>query len=70
VNRLMRELGPISALPPAFPLAVDALMPLRAAAERAGKPDFSPLWSGQNASACREAPAAAVTSELASGVRS
>jgi nitronate monooxygenase len=70
VNRLMRELGPISALPPAFPLAVDALMPLRAAAERAGKPDFSPLWSGQTASACREAPAAAVTSELASGVRS
>ena len=46
----MRELGPISPAPPAFPLATAALAPLRAEAERAGSGDFSPLWSGQNAS--------------------
>ena len=53
VNRLMRELGPISPLAPAFPLAVAALAPLRAKAESRASGDFSPLWCGQNASACR-----------------
>jgi nitronate monooxygenase len=65
VNRIVRELGPISALAPAFPLANAAVMPLRAAAERAGSGDFSPLWSGQNASGCKEVPAAQLTRELA-----
>ena len=36
VNRIMRELGPICASAPAFPLATAALAPLRAAAERRG----------------------------------
>ena len=67
VNRLMRELGPISAAPPEFPLATAAIAPLRAAAERAGSGDFSPLWSGQNARGCREVPAAQLTRELAAG---
>ena len=67
VNRLMRELGPLSALPPAFPLATAALAPLRAAAEAAGRTDFSPLWCGDNRSGCREAPAAAIVHELARG---
>jgi nitronate monooxygenase len=44
VNRLMRELGPLRAGVPAFPLATSAIMPLRAAAERRGSGDFSPLW--------------------------
>ena len=44
VNRLMRELGPISGLAPAFPLATAAIAPLRAKAEAQGKGDFSPLW--------------------------
>lgn len=57
VNRLMRDLGPLSPLAPAFPLAVGALAPLRAAAEAQGSGDFSPLWSGQNASGCRAVPA-------------
>ncbi len=57
VNRLMRELGPISTLPPAFPSAVNALAPLRAAAEQAGRGDFSPLWAGQDVSGCRAVPA-------------
>ena len=67
VNRLMREIGPISVVAPAFPLATAALAPLRAAAERAGTGDFSPLWSGQNARGCRAVPAAQVTRELAAG---
>jgi nitronate monooxygenase len=65
VNRLMRELGPMSAQAPAFPLAANAVAPLRAAAERLGRGDFSPLWAGQNASGCRAAPAAEVTRSLA-----
>ncbi len=65
MNRVMRELGPISSAPPAFPLATSAIVPLRAKAEAAGSGDFSPLWSGQNASGCREIPAAELTRELA-----
>ena len=65
VNRMMRELGPMSDLPPAFPLATPALAPLRAAAEARGMGDFSPLWAGQNASGCQEIPAAELTRELA-----
>ena len=65
VNRLMRELGPITGAAPAFPLATAAIAPLRAAAERAGSGDFSPLWSGQNARGCREVPAAQLTRDLA-----
>jgi nitronate monooxygenase len=65
VNRIIRELGPMSAAAPAFPLATAAIAPLRARAEGAGSGDFSPLWSGQNASGCREIPAAELTRELA-----
>ncbi|MCY7389098.1 MAG: nitronate monooxygenase [Burkholderiales bacterium] len=68
VNRLMRELGAISPAAPAFPLATAAIAPLRASAERAGSGDFSPLWSGQNASGCKEIPAAQLTRELAAGI--
>lgn len=68
VNRIMRELGPLSAAPPAFPLATAAIAPLRAKAESQGSGDFSPLWSGQNASGCREIPAAELTRELAAGL--
>jgi nitronate monooxygenase len=65
VNRLMRELGPVSAVVPDFPLAASALAPLRAKAEGQHRGDFSPLWSGQNASGCREIPAAELTRNLA-----
>lgn len=57
VNRLMRELGPLSDLAPHFPYASGALAPLRAAAEKAGDSGFSPLWAGQNVSGCRDLPA-------------
>jgi nitronate monooxygenase len=65
MNRLMRELGAMSAAAPAFPLAAAAVAPLRAKAEAQGSGDFSPLWSGQNASGCREIPAAQLTRDLA-----
>ena len=65
VNRVMKELGPVSAAVPPFPLATAAIAPLRAKAEAQGKGDFSPLWSGQNASGCKEIPAAELTRELA-----
>ena len=66
VNRLMRELGSISAAAPEFPLATAAIAPLRAAAEKLGSGDFSPMWSGQNPSGCKEIGAADLTRELAS----
>jgi nitronate monooxygenase len=65
VNRIMKELGPISNIAPAFPLAAAAVLPLRAKAESAGSGDFSPLWSGQNASGCREISAGQLTRDLA-----
>jgi nitronate monooxygenase len=65
VNRLIRELGPMNPSTPAFPLAADAIAPLRAHAEKQGCGDFSPLWAGQNASGCREIAAAQLTRELA-----
>jgi nitronate monooxygenase len=65
VNRVMRELGPISGAAPAFPLATAAIGPLRAKAERDGSGDFSPLWCGQNATGCKEVPADQLTRELA-----
>jgi nitronate monooxygenase len=68
VNRLVREVGPISPAAPAFPLATSAVAPLRARAEGLGSGEFSPLWSGQNASGCKEVPAARLTRELASGL--
>ncbi len=64
VNRIMRELGSISAAAPEFPLATSAIAPLRAAAEKIGSSDFSPLWSGQNATGCKEIGAAELTREL------
>ncbi len=67
VNRLMRELGSFPDAAPAFPLAGNAIGPLRAAAEAQGSGDCSPLWAGQNASGCREDSAALVTAWLAEG---
>ena len=65
VNRVMRELGPLSPVAPTFPLATAAIAPLRAHAERLGSGDFSPLWAGQNTSGCRAIGAAELTRQLA-----
>jgi len=67
VNRVMRELGPMNPVAPAFPLAGAAMAPLRAHWEAKGSGDFSPLWSGQNASGCRDLPAAEITRSLIEG---
>jgi nitronate monooxygenase len=67
VNRVMRELGLLSAAAPAFPLATAAMAPLRAYAEQRGSGDFSPLWAGQNASGCHAVGAAELTRALAAG---
>lgn len=68
VNRLVREVGPISADAPDFPLAGGALAPLRAASEPAGSADFMSLWSGQAASLARALPAGEITRRLAEKV--
>ena len=65
MNRVMREVGPISDDAPAFPTAGGALAPLKAIAEAAGNTDFSSLWSGQAASFGREIGAGDLTRRLA-----
>jgi nitronate monooxygenase len=66
VNRIVREVGPMSLEAPQFPLAANAIAPMRTAAEAMGLSDFSPLWSGQAAANGREMSAAELTSRLAS----
>jgi nitronate monooxygenase len=68
VNRLIRELGPLSDAVPEFPLATSAVAPLRARAESLGNGDFSPLWAGQNSLGCKNVPAAVLTRELAGSI--
>lgn len=68
VNRIMKELGPVRTDAPAFPFATAAIAPLRIKAESQGSGDFSPLWSGQNASGCKEVRAAELTRELAANL--
>jgi nitronate monooxygenase len=65
VNRVMREVGPLSPDAPAFPHAVTGLAPLKAAAEKLGKVDFTNLWAGQAVRLGREMPAAELTRALA-----
>ena len=65
VNRAMRELGPLAPEAPAFPLAGNALAPLKASAEARGSGDFGSLWAGQAAPLGRELPAAELTRALA-----
>ena len=65
VNRVMREVGPISPHAPAFPHAATALGPLKVAAEKLGKVDYTNLWAGQAIRMGREMPAAELTRALA-----
>jgi nitronate monooxygenase len=64
-NRVMREVGPISPDAPVFPHAATSLAPLRAAAEKLGKVDFTTLWAGQAVGLGREMPATELTRALA-----
>jgi nitronate monooxygenase len=65
VNRVVREVGPLSDAAPAFPLAATAMSPLRTAAEASGSGDFSPLWSGQAAALGRDRSAGELTRWIA-----
>ena len=60
-NRSIREIGPINADTPEFPLAAAAISALRTKAEAVGVDDFTPLWCGENISGCSEIPAAELT---------
>jgi nitronate monooxygenase len=64
-NRVMREVGPISPDAPAFPHAATALAPLKAAAEKLGRVDFTNLWAGQAVGLGSDMPAAELTRALA-----
>lgn len=65
VNRLVREVGPMAAEAPAFPLASPAVAPLRAKAEAAGSGDFTPMLAGQAAALGRRISARELTRALA-----
>lgn len=65
VNRLMREIGPMSPFAPAFPTAGAALAPLRAKTEPAGSGDFINLWAGQAPQLATEDGAEAITRRIA-----
>jgi nitronate monooxygenase len=65
VNRIVREVGPMSDLAPAFPLAGGAIAPLRSKSEAAGSADFAQMWAGQSAALGRELPAGELTKRLA-----
>ena len=64
-NRAMREVGPVSPDAPAFPHAATAFAPLKAAAEKLGRVDFTNLWAGQSVALGRELGAADLTRALA-----
>jgi len=64
VNRIIREIGPMSADAPAFPLAAEATQPLRGPAESKGSTDFTSLWSGQAPTLAREMPAAELMAKM------
>ncbi len=64
MNRLISKLGAMNPLAPEFPLAANALAPLRSKAESQGLDDFSPLWSGKNRSGCRNVAAAQLTRDF------
>jgi nitronate monooxygenase len=65
VNRVMREIGPLAPDVPPFPTAGAALAPLKAAAEAAGRSDFSSLWSGQAGALARATGSGELTRRLA-----
>jgi nitronate monooxygenase len=65
INLVMREVGPVSPDAPAFPHSATALAPLKVAAEKLGRVDFTNLWAGQAVRLGRDMPAADLTRALA-----
>jgi nitronate monooxygenase len=64
VNRMAKEIGPVSGEAPEFPIPMAPLAPLRAKAEQQGSDDFTPLWTGQSAPLAKEMPGALLTNAL------
>jgi nitronate monooxygenase len=64
VNRLVREIGPISDVAPQFPAAAGAVQALSDEGSRRGLPDFTPLWAGQAAALGHRASASDLTRSL------
>ena len=64
-GRLIDELGAVRAEAPPYPLASQALAPIRAAAEKQGEFGFGPMWAGQAAALGTPLPAAELTRKLA-----
>ena len=62
VNRLVHEIGPMNINAQTFPLAISALIPLRAAT--IGSEDFVSLWAGKNWKVGKTKPAADIVREL------
>jgi nitronate monooxygenase len=65
INRIVREIGPMSDLAPEFPLAAHALAPLRSRSEALDSDQFVAMWSGQAAHLATELPARELTERLA-----
>ena len=64
-GRLLDDLGPVRAEAPPYPLASEALAPIRKAAEAKGDYGFGPMWAGQAAPLGEALPAAELTRKLA-----
>ena len=64
-NRIVEEVGPLSADAPAFPYAATQIAPLRVASEKAGLHDFMQMWAGEAVALGRPEPAGALTRRLA-----
>jgi len=65
LNRLALRVGPMAQAVPDFPLALNALMPLRKHAEANGSSDFTPLYACQSARLSRAMSAYELTQLLA-----
>jgi nitronate monooxygenase len=68
VNRLVRELGPICQHAPPFPMAANAVGPIRQEAESQHSADFSSLWCGKNFVDLNIEQASLLTKHLAEGL--
>ena len=69
VNRAMAEIGPVTAAHPGFPHAAAAFGPLKTAAEKLGRADFTNVWAGQAVALGRDVPAQDLTRALAEEAR-
>jgi nitronate monooxygenase len=69
VNRAMAEIGPVTAAHPGFPHAAAAFGPLKAAAEKLGRADFTNVWAGLAVALGRDTPAEDLTRALADDAR-